>query len=165
MVIVKILAEQNDTFVMTAFTILDTKLIGSVQDGYTAINLKSGLEPAENRGDRNIGGIIGHSPNIPPGTAQRNGSPFESGIINVRYNSAEHYYDLFWASEHAHYVQTESEYALALADEKGYLCGFRNINNARFGDGEFSYVDVALKLQNSLQSSSETVGTGIDVNP
>ena len=146
-----VLAKVDSEYNICGFTILDIELISEGHHGHTAINLKSRLDPKENSIHR-IGRTNGQDINGFTGKGRRNGNPFENGIINVRYDSASHYCDFFWAGGNTHYVQTESEHALALTDEKGVLCGFRIINTDRLGDGEHSYVELDLKTRTEIKA-------------
>ncbi len=117
------------------FKVDATPWFDNVKNAYTTINLRTKLV-SYRRVDTSIFD-----------TEKQPDNPIAKGVINVRYDSAEHSFDVFWLNTDRRYIETENRHLLGAVDSNGILCGFKVINIDQLSDDEYGLVNARLKTK------------------
>ena len=118
------------------------------ENGYTTINLRTKLDSYQKGG------------RIPFDNENQPDNPIVNGIINVRYDKADHFFDVFWASGGSRHVDTESKHILGLVDNSGVLCGFKVINIDQLPEDEQGFIKAFIEARMDTSSLKQHLVEG-----
>ena len=136
----EVMALLDDDDNLFGFKIEATPWFDDGENGYTTINLRTKLDSYKKGG------------RIPFDNENQTDNPIVNGIINVRYDKADYFFDVFWADGDTRYIETENSHILALVDTDGLLCGFRVIHTDWLSDDEHGMVHVRLKTRMAIKA-------------
>ncbi len=139
----EVMALVDDDGNLFGFKIDATEWMGDGNGGYTTVNLRSRLGRT---GSKELSGG-----NATAAACGEYDHSIEKGIINAKYDSRSHCFDVFWASGDTRYIETESSHILAMVDTDGILCGFRVNRIDRLSDDEHGMVNVRLKTRMAVK--------------
>ena len=74
-------------------------------------------------------------------------NPIEHGVIHVRFDRYEHFFEVRWGMSSTVFMNTDNEFILAAVDTDGILSGFRVINTDQLAENPSGCVGATLKTR------------------
>ena len=130
----EVMALVDNAHNLYGFKIDCTIWMGDAAGGYTAVDLRSRLQPAADAVAAAAEAAATDGVVVP-------------GVIRARYDHEAHSFEVRWGGDDAPLTATDTPHILAAADAEGRLCGFRVINIDQLSDDEFGMAHTRLPVR------------------
>lgn len=124
----EVMALVDNAHNLLGFKIDSVGWMGDAAGGYTTVNLRSRLQPADDAPDADAGIIV-------------------PGVIRARFDHSAHSFEVRWGEGDAPLTATENPHILAAVADDGRLCGFRVIDIDQLSDDEFGLAHTRLPVR------------------